>query len=73
LQCPGYELKLDIEDGQLKLASGRAIPILIGACEDQPRTRCKNMPVSEGYVGSQKVWVLRNTGCSSAAVKSWGA
>jgi hypothetical protein len=63
-------LKLDIKDGQPKLASGRAIPILIGACEEQPRTRCKNMPVSEGYVRSQKVQVLRDTGCSSAAVKS---
>ncbi len=59
-----------IEDGYLKLADGSEVPVISGACDghrDIPKGH--SMPVHEGLVGIYKVQVLRDTGCSSAAVR----
>jgi hypothetical protein len=59
-----------IEDGRLKLANGSTVPVVLGACDgDQEKLHHNNMPVVEGFVGSTQVAVLRDTGCSSVAVK----
>ena len=59
-----------IVDGQLKLANGQSVPVASGICDKHPeRVNDDSMPVVKGYVGQQLVDVLRDTGCSSAAVK----
>ena len=59
-----------IEDGQLKLANGQFIPIASGICDKHPKQENNDgMPVVNGYVGKHLVKVLRDTGCSSAAIK----
>ena len=63
-----------VEDGQLKLANGESIPIIVGACDGHREIELdQGLPVCEGIVVSAnntKVKVLRDTGCSSVAVKS---
>jgi len=59
-----------IEDGQLKLANGQYIQLASGIYDKQPkRENDDGMPVVNGYVGKHSVKVLRDTGCSSAAIK----
>ena len=55
----------------IKLACGKQVPIVSGACEQQENRRSilKNMPVKKGKVGSNIVDVLRDTGCSGVVVK----
>ena len=60
-----------MEGGNLKLANGEAVPLVSGACDKHyqlPADHC--MPVREGFVGKQKVQVLRDTGCSTVAVRA---
>ena len=55
----------------IRLACGKQVPIVSGACEQQKNRRSilKNMPVKKGKVGSNIVDVLRDTGCSGVVVK----
>ena len=55
----------------LKLACGKQVPIVSGACNQPKETICglKNMPVLKGKVGSKVVDTLRDTGCSGVVVK----
>ena len=54
----------------LKLASGDVIPIVLGACDRFSDTTLENkLRVTQGYLGTVKVNVLRDSGCSSAAVR----
>ena len=59
-----------IEDGRLMLADGKSIPVASVVC-DKHRLIADNqdLPVCDGYVGGHKVRVLRDSGCSSAAVR----
>ena len=60
-----------VNKDSLKLACGREVPIVSGAC-NQPKERnfnFKNMPVLKGKVGSKMVDTLRDTGCSGVVVK----
>ena len=63
-------IKECIEDGHLKLANGKSIPVISGACNQHRELPLDHgMPVGTGFVGDTKVQVLRDTGCSSAAVR----
>ena len=54
----------------LKLANGAVVPIVVGACYQHSEiTLDHNLPVADGYLGDVKVKVLRDSGCSSAAVR----
>ena len=59
-----------IEDGQLMLEDGKSIPVASGIC-DKHRLIAddQDLRVCDGYVGGHKVRVLRDAGCSSAAVR----
>ena len=63
------KLQSSVEDGQLRLADGADIPVLLGACKSEAQMpKRTNLPVSEGYVGDKKVAVLHDTGCTCAVV-----
>ena len=53
-----------VQDNQVVLRCGHILPVIGGACQV-----CHNMPVSNGYVGSNAVQVLRDSGCSGVVVK----
>ena len=60
----------NIEDGLLKLGDGRSVPVIIGACDGHREVPSDHdMPVHDGLIGETVVKVLRDTGCSSAAVR----
>ncbi|XP_072166477.1 uncharacterized protein [Diadema setosum] len=54
----------------VKLASGDEIPLLEAGCSSGVRPSGVNMPVLQGKVGGHVVSVLRDSGCSTAVVKS---
>ncbi|XP_053378778.1 uncharacterized protein LOC128548205 [Mercenaria mercenaria] len=62
-------LKNNTEDGKLKLASGESVPILAGVCTIDSLKGERNLEVQRGFVGTEEVKVLRDTGCESAAVR----
>ena len=53
-----------VQNDQVTLQCGHTLPVIGGACRV-----CHNMPVSNGYVGSNLVQVLRDSGCSGVVVK----
>ncbi len=58
-------------DGRLRLANGQTVPIVTGACDRYRKLPTENnMPISSGYVEGQTVKVLRDTGCSTAAIRA---
>ena len=60
-----------VKDGCLELKNGSSIPCVSGACDKHTTVSSdEDMPVCQGFVGEHAVKVLRDTGCSSAAVKS---
>ncbi|XP_033728194.1 uncharacterized protein LOC117317492 [Pecten maximus] len=61
------EVSVDVEvdDGESRLQDGTHMNV---SCNVPAPTPCK-MPVVEGVVGSQRVSVLRDTGCSGVVVK----
>ena len=64
------KIKQCVEDGKLKLANGDQVPVVLGACDKHRDTSpAVNMPVAEGYINNTKVQVLRDSGCSSVAVR----
>jgi len=70
--CQNYEKSLNdcLTGDGLKLANGDVVPIVVGACDQHSEaTLSHNLPMSDGYIGNVKVRVLRDSGCSSAAVK----
>ena len=54
-------------DGIAKLQCGHELPVVSAACKDGPH---RLMPVTEGLVGSHKVSVLRDTGCSGVVIRT---
>ena len=58
------------ENGSLKLASGKAVSVIVEACDEHTKeAELDGVPVERGYMGNQEVQVLRDTGCSLAAIK----
>ena len=59
-----------IEDGWLMLADGKSISVASGICDKHRLIDDdQDLPICDGYVGGHKVRVLRDSGCSSAAVR----
>ena len=64
-------IEKNVVGGRLKLASGETVPIVLGACDKQShQSKVRGLPVCRGQVGNKQVQVLRDTGCSSAAIRS---
>lgn len=60
-----------MENGRLKLSNGESVPVVSGACDQHSKLpNDHNMPVSKGLINGKVVKVLRDTGCSSAAVRA---
>ena len=60
-----------MQDGSLRLANGEAVPIVSGACGQHSQLAPdSHLPICEGFIGDRRVEVLRDTGCSTAAVRS---
>ena len=51
------------------LADGQVVPIVSGSCVVQRESLGNHKVVSNGYVGPFEVQVLRDSGCTGAAVK----
>lgn len=49
---------------KVTLVCGHELPVMSAACAPD-----RSMPVSEGFVGSKRVTLLRDTGCSTVVVK----
>ena len=59
------------EGESLRLTNGMSLPFVSEACDQHSKiSLSQNMPVEVGYIGNQRVRVLRDTGCSSAAVRA---
>ena len=58
-----------IDDGQLKLANGKSIPIISGGCTIEMVEGERQLDLRKGFVGKREVKVLRDTGCELAAVR----
>ena len=64
-------IEKNVVGDRLKLASGETVPIVLGACDKQShQSKVRGLPVCRGQVGDKQVQVLRDTGCSSAAIRS---
>jgi len=50
---------------EVELKCGCSVPVIADAC----RSGTERMPVCEGFVGEQKVSLLRDTGCSTVVIK----
>ena len=60
-----------VSPDNIKLACGKNIPIISGACDQQEARKSilRNMPVVKGKVGETVVDVLRDTGCTGVVVQ----
>ena len=68
--CVLRMLSGSVEGDQLKLASGKSLPI-VGVCEQDFSVGSKNnLPVFKGVVGGVTVDTLRDSGCTGIVVKS---
>ena len=68
--CVLRMLSESVEGNQLKLASGKSLPI-VGVCEQDFSVGSKNnLPVFKGVVGGVTVDTLRDSGCKGVVVKS---
>ena len=66
-----YDVRTEVQDGLLQLASGKRVPAMIdcGACGGKGSARELNLPIVKGLVGDKTVDVLRNTGCEGVVVR----
>ena len=55
-----------VETDHVTLRCGHELPVLSAACTGHAR---ENLPVSEGWLGEQKVQVLRDSGCTGTVVR----
>ncbi|KAJ8026225.1 hypothetical protein HOLleu_34017 [Holothuria leucospilota] len=56
-----------LKEGEVTLQCGHKLPLLSAACSESKRCL---LPVTPGFVGLEKVQVLRDTGCSGVVVRS---
>nr|XP_054751019.1 uncharacterized protein LOC129256850 isoform X2 [Lytechinus pictus] len=68
IQMPNSETSEEIRTDHVKLDCGHTFPILSAACTSKSFIMSK-MPVSQGFVGTNKASVLRDSGCSGVVVK----
>ncbi|GFN98798.1 reverse transcriptase [Plakobranchus ocellatus] len=61
------KLQSEVEDGMLKLASGKSVPVITNcaALRDPEKTRSLSLPVLKGEIGGREVDAMRDTGCES--------
>ena len=69
LEAMPEEVESCFEGDQLRLACGKKIPLLSGACVKLLTGVRSNMPIMKGGVGEKIVDVLRDTGCNGIIVK----
>ena len=70
MQLVYYACYQSVEGDQLKLASGKSLPI-VGVCEQYFSVGSKhNLPVFKGIVGDVTVDTLHDSGCTGVVVKS---
>ncbi|GFN79109.1 Zinc finger protein [Plakobranchus ocellatus] len=65
------DLQSEVEDGMLKLASGKSVPVMTNcaALRDPEKTRSLGLPVLKGEIGGREVDVMRDTGCEGVVVR----
>ncbi|GFO19548.1 Pol polyprotein [Plakobranchus ocellatus] len=65
------DLQSEVENGMLKLASGKSIPVMTNcaALRDPEKTRSLGLPVLKGQIGGREVDVMRDTGCEGVVVR----
>ncbi|GFO02543.1 reverse transcriptase [Plakobranchus ocellatus] len=65
------DLQSVVEDGMLKLASGKSVPVMTNcaALRDPEKTRSLGLPVLKGEIGGREVDVMRDTGCEGVVVR----
>ena len=67
----GSPVEQHVVDGCLKLDDGTSIPVETGACDMHRETPDgHNMEVCDAFLGDTQVRMMRDTGCSSAAVRT---
>ena len=55
-----------VKDNRVQLQCGHSLPVLSAACSEEV---VEKMPGTTGFVGRNRVSVLRDSGCSSAVIK----
>ncbi|GFO41266.1 Zinc finger protein [Plakobranchus ocellatus] len=65
------DLQSEVEDGMLKLASGKSVPVMTNcaALRDLEKSRSLGLPVLKGEIGSREVDVMCDTGCEGVVVR----
>ncbi|GFO34139.1 Zinc finger protein [Plakobranchus ocellatus] len=65
------DLQSEVEDGMLKLASGKSVSVMTNcaALRDPEMTRSLGLPVLKGEIGGREVGVMRDTGCEGVVVR----
>ncbi|GFO19357.1 gypsy retrotransposon integrase-like protein 1 [Plakobranchus ocellatus] len=65
------DLQSEVEDGMLKLASGKSVPVMTNcaALRDPEKTRSLVLPILKGEIGGLEVDVMRDTGCEGVVVR----
>ncbi|GFO14865.1 Zinc finger protein [Plakobranchus ocellatus] len=65
------DLQSEVEDGPLKLASGKSVPVMTNcaALRDPEKTRSLDLPVLKGEIGGSEVDVMCDTGCEGVVVR----
>ncbi|GFN92539.1 reverse transcriptase [Plakobranchus ocellatus] len=65
------DLQSEVEDGMLKLTSGKSVPVMTNcaALRDLEKTRSLGLPVLKGEIGGREVDVMRDTGCEGVVVR----
>jgi hypothetical protein len=58
-----------VSENTVQLQCGHNLPVMSAACKKELGRPYDGMPVTDGYVGSEKVSVLRDSGCSGVVVK----
>ena len=66
-----YDVRTEVQDGLLQLASGKRVPAMIGcgAYGGKGSPSELNLPIAKGLVGDKTVDVLRDTGCEGVVVR----
>ncbi|GFO27804.1 reverse transcriptase [Plakobranchus ocellatus] len=65
------DLQSEVEDGMLKLASGKSVSVMTNcsALRDPEKTRSLGLPVLKGEIGGREVDMMRDTGCEGVVVR----
>ena len=66
-----YDVRTEVQDGLLQLASGKRVPAMIDcrACGGKESASKLNLPTVRSLVGAKTVGVLRGIGCEDVVVR----